>query len=302
MKIIIAGGSGFLGEALGRYFLHQNAEVVILTRKITSHTKARQILWDGINPGAWVNELEHADAIVNLCGKSVDCRYTKSNKEKIYSSRIHPTVAIARALDSCAHPPQVWINASSATIYRASHHKLMDESTGDLGDDFSEDVCNKWEAATNTLQRTDVRKVILRIAITLGNNKGALLPLKLLSRMGLGGHQGTGNQRVSWVHSLDFCRVVEWVITENRANGIYNVVAPQTISNKNFMQQIRKALDVPFGLSIPIWLLELGAIFIRTETELVLKSRNVFPSRLLNEGFSFSFADLNTALKDCLRR
>jgi len=302
MKIIIAGGSGFLGEALAHYLLQQNAEVVIFTRKITSHTNARQVLWDGINSGAWVKELEHADAIVNLCGKSVDCRYTISNKEKIYSSRIQPTVAIAQALDSCAHPPKVWINASSATIYRASHHKLMDEFTGEVGDDFSEDVCNKWEAATNTLQRTDVRKVILRIAITLGNNKGALLPLKLLSRIGLGAHQGTGNQRVSWTHSLDFCRVVEWAITQNTASGVYNVVAPQTISNKNFMQQIRETLNVPFGLSIPIWLLELGAIFIRTETELVFKSRNVFPGRLLNEGFSFSFADLNAALKDCLGR
>lgn len=299
MKIIIAGGSGFLGEALAHYLLQQNAEVVILTRKITMHTKARQVLWDGINPGAWIKELEHADAIVNLCGKSVDCRYTASNKEKIYSSRIQPTVAIAQALDCCAHPPRVWINASSATIYRASHHKLMDEFTGEVGDDFSEDVCNKWEAATNTLQRTDVRKVILRIAITLGNNKGALLPLKLLSRIGLGGHQGTGNQLVSWVHSLDFCRVVEWAITQDTASGVYNVVAPQTISNKSFMQLIRETLKVPFGLSIPIWLLELGAIFIRTETELILKSRNVFPSRLLNEGFSFQFSELKPAIEDC---
>ncbi|MBN8651351.1 MAG: TIGR01777 family oxidoreductase [Cytophagales bacterium] len=299
MKTIIAGGTGFLGEALAHYLLQQNAEVVILTRKITSHTNARQVLWDGINSGAWVKELEHADAIVNLCGKSVDCRYTKSNKEKIYSSRIQPTIAIAQALDSCAHPPRVWINASSATIYRASHHKLMDEFTGEVGDDFSEDVCNKWEAATNTLQRTDVRKVILRIAITLGNNKGALLPLKLLSRIGLGGHQGTGNQSVSWVHNLDFCRVVEWAITQNTASGVYNVVAPQTVSNKNFMQQIRETLHVPFGLSIPIWLLELGAIFIRTETELVFKSRNVFPSRLLNEGFSFQFSELKPAIEDC---
>lgn len=301
MKIVIAGGTGFLGEALTEYLLQQNAEVIILTRKITSHTKTRQVLWDGINPDAWVKELEYADAIVNLCGKSVDCRYTEANKAKIYASRIQPTVAIAQALDCCAHPPKVWINASSATIYRASHHKLMDEFTGEVGDDFSEDVCKKWESATDTLKRTDVRKIILRIAITLGNNKGALLPLKLLSRIGLGGHQGTGNQRVSWIHSLDFCRIVEWTITQNTATGVYNVVAPQTISNKNLMKQIRETLKVPFGLSLPIWLLELGAIFIRTETELVLKSRNVAPARLLKEGFTFSFADLNAALKDSLR-
>lgn len=301
MKIIIAGGTGFLGEALTHYFLQQNAEVVILTRKIASYTKARQVLWDGINPGAWVKELEHADAIINLCGKSVDCRYTESNKAKIYASRIQPTVAIAQALDCCTHPPKVWINASSATIYRASHQKLMDEFTGEVGDDFSEDVCKKWEAATNTLQRTDVRKIILRIAITLGKNKGALLPLKLLSRIGLGGHQGTGNQRVSWVHSLDFCRAVEWAISQNMANGIYNVVAPQTISNRNFMDQIRETLNVQFGFSIPTWLLESGAIFIRTETELVLKSRNVYPARLLKEGFTFAFTDLSAALKDCFR-
>lgn len=299
MKIVIAGGSGFLGEALTHYFLQDDAEVVILTRKIASYTKARQVLWNGINQGAWVKELEGADAIVNLCGKSVDCRYTASNKAKIYSSRIQPTVAIAQALDCCTHPPKVWINASSATIYRASHYKLMDEFTGEVGDDFSEDVCKTWEAATNSLQRPDVRKIILRIAITLGNNKGALLPLKLLSRIGLGGHQSTGNQRVSWVHILDFCRAVKWAISQNSANGIYNVIAPQTISNKNFMQQIRETLNVPFGLSIPIWLLELGAIFIRTETELVLKSRNVYPARLLNEGFSFQFSTIKSAIEDC---
>ncbi len=299
MKIILAGGTGFLGEALANYFLQRNTEVVILTRKINLRTKARQVFWDGINSGAWVKELEHADAIVNLCGKSVDCRYTASNKAKIYSSRIQPTVAIAKALDACTNPPPVWINASSATVYRASHQKLMDEFSGEIGDDFSEDVCNKWEAATNTLKRTDVRKVILRIAITLSNNKGALLPLKLLSRIGLGAHQGTGNQRVSWIHSLDFCRVVEWTINQKTTTGVYNVVAPQTISNKNFMKKIREALNIPFGVSIPIWLLEFGAIFIRTETELVLKSRNVYPARLLKEGFTFSFADLDAALKDC---
>ncbi len=300
MKIIIAGGSGFLGNDLVNYFMQQNAEVVILTRKLSSNSKAQQVLWDGESVGPWVKELENADALINLCGKSVDCRYTKSNKSKIYSSRIQPTTILAQALDACPNPPRVWINASSATIYRASHQKLMDEFSGEVGDDFSEDVCRKWEAATETLKRTDVRKVILRIAITLGKNKGALLPLTLLTKIGLGRSQGTGSQRVSWVHSLDFCRVVDWVIKQDSASGVYNVVAPQTVSNKEFMNQIRTILKVPFGLSIPVWLLELGAIFIRTETELVFKSRNVYPARLLKDGFSFAFGELDTALKDCI--
>jgi uncharacterized protein len=301
MKIIIAGGSGFLGSDLADYFIQQNAEVVILTRKVTSNTKARQVVWNGKTIGDWTMELEGADALVNLCGKSVDCRYTESNKAKIYSSRIQPTAVLAQALDACHNPPRVWINASSATIYRASHRKLMDEFTGEPGDDFSEDVCRKWEAATETLKRTDVRKVILRIAITLGKNKGALVPLVLLSKVGWGGTQGKGNQQVSWVHILDFCRAVDWTITQPKAAGVYNVVAPQTVSNTEFMRRIRYELKIPFGLSIPVWLLELGAIFIRTETELVLKSRNVYPARLLQEGFSFSFAELDTALKNCLK-
>lgn len=300
MKIIIAGGSGFLGNDLVDYFVHQNAEVVILTRKLTSNAKAQQVLWDGETVGSWVKELENADALINLCGKSVDCRYTKSNKSKIYNSRIQPTTILAQALAACHNPPLVWINASSATIYRASHQKLMDEFSGEVGDDFSEDVCRKWEAATELLKRTDVRRVILRIAITLGKNKGALVPLTLLTKVGLGGLQGTGNQRVSWVHSLDFCRVVDWVIKQDSASGVYNVVAPQTVSNKEFMNRIRTILKVPFGLSIPVWLLELGAVFIRTETELVFKSRNVYPARLLKDGFSFSFAELDTALQDCI--
>lgn len=300
MKIIIAGGSGFLGNDLVDYFVHQNAEVVILTRKLTSNAKARQVLWDGETVGSWVKELENADALINLCGKSVDCRYTKSNKSKIYSSRIQPTTILAQALAACHNPPLVWINASSATIYRASHQKLMDEFSGEVGGDFSEDVCRKWEAATELLKRTDVRRVILRIAITLGKNKGALVPLTLLTKIGLGGSQGTGNQRVSWVHSLDFCRVVDWVIKQDSASGVYNVVAPQTVSNKEFMNRIRTILKVSFGLSIPVWLLEFGAVFIRTETELVFKSRNIYPARLLKDGFSFSFTELDTALQDCI--
>lgn len=302
MKIIIAGGSGFLGNDLVDYFIQQNAEVVILTRKLKSNSKARQVLWTGIDLGDWVKEMEGADALVNLCGKSVDCRYTKANKSKIYSSRIQPTTILAQALDACLNPPRVWINASSATIYRASHQKLMDELTGEIGDDFSEDVCRKWEAATETLKRTDVRKVILRIAITLSKNKGALLPIASLCRIGLGGVQGTGNQRVSWLHHVDFCRVVDWVIKQDSASGVYNAVAPQTVSNNEFMNRVRSILKVPFGIgiSIPIWLLELGAVFIRTETELLLKSRNVYPARLLKDGFSFSFAELDTALQDCI--
>jgi len=304
MKIILAGGSGFLGTSLIAYFKKQNAEVILLTRHtIKDLSGVRQVLWNGRDAGEWCRELEGADAVVNLCGKSVDCRYTETNKAKIYISRMLPTRAIGLAIQQCKQPPRVWVNASSATIYRASFEKKMDEYTGEVGDDFSESVCKRWEQTMDQVPTPGVRRIILRIAITLASNGGALSALKGLTRSGWGGYQGKGNQRVTWIHAEDFCRAVEWTILNDQAKGIFNVCSPETSSNNELMRVIRKELRMPFGMNVPAWLLELGAIFIRTETELVLKSRNVHPARLLDEGFTFLFPTLAPAIKDlCLHR
>lgn len=304
MKIILAGGSGFLGNSLIAYFKKQNAEVILLTRHIIKDLSAvRQVLWNGRDAGEWCHELEGSDAVINLCGKSVDCRYTETNKVKIYISRMLPTRAIGLAIKQCKQPPRVWINASSATIYRASFEKKMDEYTGDIGDDFSESVCKRWEQTMDQVPTPGVRRVILRIAITLGSTGGALSAFKGLTKSGWGGHQGKGNQRVTWIHVEDFCRAVEWAVVNNNAKGVFNVCSPETTSNNELMTVLRKELHMPFGMNVPAWLLELGAIFIRTETELVLKSRNVHPARLLDEGFTFLFPTLAPAIKDlCLHQ
>lgn len=304
MKIVLAGGSGFLGSSLIASFKKQKAEIVLLTRHINKQLAGvQQVIWDGRDAGAWCSALEGADAVINLCGKSVDCRYTEENKTRIYTSRLLPTRAIGLAIQKCTRPPRVWINASSATIYRAAYEKKMDEFSGEIGDDFSESICKQWEQGVNSIHTPGTRKIILRISITLGRTDGALKPLKHLVRLGFGGHQGKGNQRVSWVHAEDFSRAVNWVIGNENAFGVYNVVAPETCSNREMMATLRKELHRPVGMNIPTWLLELGATVIRTETELVLKSRNVYPARLLDEGFTFLFPTLTGAIHDlCLHR
>lgn len=303
MKIVLAGGSGFLGSTLIASFIKQKAEIVLLTRHLTKEPAGvRQVIWNGRDAGAWCSELEGADAVINLCGKSVDCRYTEENKTRIYTSRLLPTHAIGLAIQKCTHPPRVWINASSATIYRAAYEKKMDEFSGEIGDDFSESICKQWEQGVNSIHTPGTRKIILRIAITFGRHDGALKPLKGLVRLGFGGRQGKGNQRVSWVHAEDFSRAVSWAIGNENAFGVYNVVAPETYSNREVMAALRKELGYSVSINLPTWLLELGAIFIRTETELVLKSRNVYPARLLDEGFTFLFPTLTGAIQDLCHR
>jgi uncharacterized protein (TIGR01777 family) len=196
----------------------------------------------------------------------------------------------------------LWINAASATIYKASHNHFMAETDGEIGDDFSMDVCKQWEEAFNDFNLTKTRKVILRVGIVLGSGGGALPPLKNLVWFGVAGRPGDGQQYCSWIHQKDFCTAVEWVVNSRHAEGIFNVTAPKPLRNVDFMRALRSAMHFPFGLITPKWMLELGAVFIRTETELILKSRKVFPKRLLDEGFVFEFNDANVALEDLCRK
>lgn len=296
-KIVIAGGTGFLGECLVNFYKNKRKDIVILSRRPVNIENARVFQWDAENQGAWSNELEGVEAVINLCGKSVDCRYTEKNKALIYSSRINPTLAIGRAIENCKNPPKVWINSSSATVYRHSPDKPMDEETGEIGEGFSVDVCQKWEEAFNSFRLPNTRRVIARIAIVLGKKGGALQPLTNLVRLGMGGHQGPGNQMMSWLHEDDFTGMIDYLVN-NPLSGIVNLASPKPVNNKQFMKSIRIAVGVTMGLPTPAWLLEIGARIIKTETELVLKSRYVVPKRFLNAGYSFQFTDVDTALKD----
>ena len=293
--IVIAGGSGFLGQVLNIYFSERDYHVKILTREPKMEN---EIYWNAKDLGKWTEALENAEALINLTGKSVDCRYTDSNKKLIYDSRIDSTHALGLAINLCDKPPKVWFNSSTATIYEASLTYENDEEYGILGDDFSMNIAKSWEEAFYSIKNPKTRKIALRTAIVLGKKGGAMLPLKRLTRFGLGGKQASGNQKVSWIHEQDFARAVEFLLINKELQGNFNLSVPKPTDNKTLMKSMRKSLNVPFGISHPTWLLNFGAKLIGTETELVLKSRNVVPKRLLDNGFQFKYENLDLALSD----
>ncbi|WDF45449.1 TIGR01777 family oxidoreductase [Chryseobacterium sp. KACC 21268] len=294
MKIIIAAGTGFLGKNLEQYFLNKNYEIKILTR---NPKRENEILWDAKTLGNWKTELENADVLINLTGKSVDCRYNEKNKMEIYDSRIYSTKVLQQAIDECQNPPKIWLNASSATIYTHSETHLNTEKNGIIGDDFSINICKSWEKKFFKTENQNIRKVALRTSIVLGKNGGAFPKFKQISKLALGGKQGRGNQMMSWIHIDDFCEAVNFIIENENLKGAINITAPKPLSNIEMMKQLREKIKIPFGIPSPVWLLEIAAIFIKTETELMLKSRNVYPEILLENGFQFQYYNFEKAIK-----
>jgi uncharacterized protein (TIGR01777 family) len=296
-KIVIAGGSGFIGKLLAAH-LSKTSEVIVLSRaENPGHDNIETVQWNGRELDDWVNELEGAYAIINLTGKNVNCRYTPQNRKAILESRLLSTKVLGEAVATLKNPPKVWIQMSSATIYKHSEDKPNDETFGETGSDFSMDVCREWERVFNELPLNGMRKVIMRTSIVMGKEGGALPPLINLVKFGLGGRQGNGTQMVSWIHEDDVIGIVDWMLDGN-ANGVYNVTSPQPIQNNVLMKHLRKAFGVLFGLPSPVWLLTFGAALIGTETELVLKSRWVIPKRLLQEGYRFRFPVAEGAIED----
>lgn len=293
--ITIAGGSGFLGQVLEDYFTKKGDTVYILTRTVK---RENDIPWNAKDLEDWTKILEQTDVLINLTGKSVDCRYTDANKKLILDSRIDSTHALGLAINLCEHPPKTWFNSSTATIYRHSTDKQMTEKTGEIGDDFSMNIAKSWEKTFHSITNPKTRKMALRTSIVMGKHGGATEPLKNLVKFGLGGKQGSGNQKVSWIHELDFARAIEFLIENEDLDGNFNLAVPNPTNNKTLMSSFRKVMKMPFGISHPVWLIKLGAKLIGTEPELVLKSRNVIPERLLNNGFKFIHSDIEIALDD----
>lgn len=291
--ILIAGGSGFLGTALRNHFENKGHQVSVLSRNASA---PHEIQWDGKTLDAWAKAIEQADIVINLCGKNVNCRYTKKNRTAILNSRLETTAILCEAIQVAKNPPKVWLNASSATIYVHAEHELMTEDEGIIGDDFSMSVCKNWEKQFFSCQFNHTRRVALRTSIVLGEDDGAFPLLNRLSKFGMGGKQGNGRQFFSWIHLQDFCRAVEYIIQNPGFVGPVNVTAPNPIRNKKLMRLLRQQNKMPFGLPQPKWLLELGAALIGTETELLLKSRNVYPERLLENGFEFEIGEIEDAL------
>jgi hypothetical protein len=295
--ITIAGGRGFLGQILENYFSEKGYKINILTR---TPKQDHHIYWNAKDLQEWTTILEQTDILINLTGKSVDCRYNKTNKKLIYDSRIDSTQVLGEAINLCKNPPKIWINSSTATIYKHSLGLEMTEEHGEIGDDFSMNIAKSWEKAFYSVINPKTRKIILRTSIVLGRHGGAIEPLKQLVKYCLGGKQASGNQKVSWIHELDFSRAVAFLINSETLDGNFNLSVPKPTDNKTLMTSLRNIMNVPIGISHPTWLLKFGAKLIGTEAELVLKSRNVIPQRLLNNGFKFQFIQIEKALSNLL--
>ncbi len=304
-RIILAGGSGFLGGELAKHFCALGWEVIVLTRRPRVRGDGvKEVAWDARSLGNWEQFVDGAEVVINLTGKSVDCRYNEKNRRDIINSRVDSTRILGEAIAQCKHPPRVWLNASSATLYLHTFDTPMDENgltgaTPAAKDEFSIEVIRQWERAFDEAQTPRTRKVALRAAMVLGQERNSVFPVLLrLTKFGLGGHMGSGRQFVSWIHQKDFCRAIEWLIQHQEISGVVNVCAPNPLPNAEMMRMFRRVCVVPFGLPAPEWMLEIGAFFIRTETELIIKSRRVVPGRLLASGFQFQFPDLRGALKN----
>lgn len=304
-KIILAGGSGFLGQALAAHFLRKGHAVTVLVRTPRAPGPgAHRMLWDGRTLGGWCRELEGAAAVINLAGRSVNCRYHERNRGMIMESRIRSTRIIGEAIAKCKSPPPVWLNASTATIYQHTFGPAWDENgnisgTPEAGDEFSVKVAMNWESELNKAQTPATRKVALRAAMVLGLGKNSVFPMLCrLAQFGLGGKMGDGRQFVSWIHQLDFCRAVEWLIARDDFSGPVNICSPNPVSNAEMMNTFRGVMGMPIGLPAKRWMLKIGAFVLRTETELILKSRRVIPRCLIESGFNFQFPSMRQALED----
>jgi len=349
-RIVIAGGTGFIGQAMAQYFGKDNHVVILSRQAVNGHNnRFSHILlkssegynitywrWDGRHVEKhWMNEIEGCDIVINLAGKSVNCRYNERNRQEILNSRIQTTHTLGEAIRKATVPPKLWINAASATIYRHATDHAQDEETGQISEwkkdnmpyslldrlrfrckkikarwahgkqseqyvrldkDFSVSICRQWEQAFEEERTPFTRKVALRAAITLGAG-GVMVPYFNLLKTGLGGHQGNGQQMYSWIHEEDLCRIIAWCYEQKEAEGVYNCAAPNPVTNTAFMQALRNATGHRLGLPAFAWMLEVGACLLGTETELILKSRWVMPGRLLREGFRFKYAQVEQAIQ-----
>jgi uncharacterized protein (TIGR01777 family) len=311
MKIVIPGGSGQVGTLLACAFVDGGHEVVVLSRK-PGKAPWRTAGWDGETVGAWAAEIDGADVVINLAGRSVNCRYHAENRRLIRESRIASTRAVGQAIARAVQAPRVWLQASTATIYAHCHDAPNDEATGRLGGTeagapdtwrFSIEVAKSWEEAAIDVAIPQTRKVLLRSAMTMSPDRSGVFDVLLgLVRWGLGGTAGDGRQYVSWIHDRDFIRAVYWLIDHTEIEGPVNLAAPNPVPNAEFMRTLRAAWGIGFGLPAGKWMLEIGAFILRTETELILKSRRVVPGRLLQSGFEFEFPTWAGAAADLCQR
>jgi uncharacterized protein (TIGR01777 family) len=309
MKIVIPGGTGQVGTILNRALSRAGHEVVVLTRR---PTRDGEIQWDGETWGPWASEIDGSDVVINLAGRSVSCRYTPPNLQAMMDSRVHSTEVVGEAIAGVARPPRVWLQMSTATIYAHRFDAPNDEATGVIGGDepevpgywsYSVEIARAWERAQEVADTPHTRKVALRSAMVMSPDRGGVFDVLLgLARLGLGGPVAGGGQYVSWIHDRDFVRAVEFLIERDDLRGPVNLAAPGPLPQRAFMRAMRSAWGVPVGLPATKWMAELGAFALRSDTELLLKSRRVVPGRLLDEGFEFAYARWPEAAGDLVGR
>jgi uncharacterized protein (TIGR01777 family) len=312
MKIVVAGGTGQVGRVIAHAFSGDD-EVTVLSRQPVASDRYRSVQWDGKTLGSWTKELETKDVVINLAGRSVNCRYGKRNRREILESRVESVRAIGRALAEAKQPPRVWLQAGTATIYAHRFDEPNDEINGVIGGQepnapdtwrFSIEVAKAWEAAVEEAgPLPSTRKVMMRSAMIMSPDRGGIFATLLrLVRLGLGGRAGDGRQFISWIHEQDFVHIIKFLIGHENLAGAVNVSSPEPLPNAEFMRELRQAWGTAIGLPASRWMLEIGAFFLRTETELILKSRRVIPSRLLQSGFEFQFPKWKDAAQDLCRR
>jgi uncharacterized protein len=313
MKIIIPGGSGQVGAVLVRSLGQMGHQVLLLGRGAKRMVHGVPCLaWDGKSLGAWSKEIDGADAVINLVGRSVNCRYTPANRREIMDSRLDSTRVIGQAIAAAKKPPATWLQAATATIYSHRFDGDNDDLTGIIGGDesnapdtwkFSITVAKAWEAALFEADTPQTRKVALRSAMVMDPyRKGVFDTLLTLVRLGLGGSMGNGQQYLSWVHDQDFARAIAFLLEQPDLSGPINIASPNPLPNREFMRLLRQTAKVPFGLSSSRWMLEIGSFLLQSETELVLKSRRVTAKRLADAGFVWQFADWANASHDLYER
>lgn len=326
MRILIPGGSGQVGTILARHLHADGHEVTVLSRSPQTQASHpwRTLPWDGLTPGPWTEEVHRSDAVIHLSGRSVNCRYTPQNRHAIFDSRIKPTLLLGEIIAASPTPPRIWMNASTSTFYLHAFDRPQDEFTGELGDlpsergtrepanlpetwSFSIDVASQWEKAFLSIPTPRTRKIRLRSSMVMSPDPGGVFSvLSNLVRTGLGGSIGSGRQFVSWIHDLDYCRATDLLLTQpeitEETGGVVNMTAPEPLPNRDFMRALRNAWHMPAGLPAAEWMIEIGTFLMRSESELVLKSRRVVPAMLLKHGFEFSYPVWTAAAQDLVSR
>nr|WP_042197610.1 TIGR01777 family oxidoreductase [Kibdelosporangium sp. MJ126-NF4]CEL23070.1 Cell division inhibitor [Kibdelosporangium sp. MJ126-NF4]CTQ90208.1 Cell division inhibitor [Kibdelosporangium sp. MJ126-NF4] len=310
MKIVLPGGTGHIGRLLSRALAAAGHDVVVLSRQ--DRARPGVVRWDGRTVGAWAAELDGCDAVINLAGRSVNCRYNDRNVRAMMDSRVDSTRAVGEAIRRASAPPRVWLQMSTATIYAHRSDAANDEATGIIGGDetdvpgywaFSVDIAKAWEQAQQEAITPHTRKVTLRTAMVMSPERGGAFDmLRRMVRLGLGGPVAGGGQFMSWIHDEDLVRSVEFLMDNEDMTGPVNLAAPSPVPYGDFMRALRAACGIPIGLPATRWMAEIGAFVLRSDTELLLKSRRVTPGRLVDAGFAFQFTDWPDAARDLVHR